>query len=303
MLLKPRKKSSELLILEFLNCRMALSPKDKQHYTNLAKGYEGEQKFDLWTEQLQCDCLILNDLLLKSNSTTFQIDALILTAEQINFYEVKNFEGDYFYDAEQDKFYKRPQYEIVNPLHQLARSKPLLNQLLLNQGFKTPIEDNVVFINNEFTLYQAPPDKPIIYPNQLKRYFNKFNVTPSKLSKRHFLLAEKLNSLHIADPPAKQIPPYHYEQLRKGITCSRCKSYALYIKWATCVCDECGCEEPLSYAVIRTVKEFQLLFPEHKITSKIIHDWCQVVKSKRTISNILGQNFKAVGERRWTHYV
>jgi len=43
---------------------MDLSDKDKQHYSNLKKGFEGEQQFDSWTGKLETDCLVLNDLLL-----------------------------------------------------------------------------------------------------------------------------------------------------------------------------------------------------------------------------------------------
>ncbi|HSU79021.1 MAG TPA: NERD domain-containing protein, partial [Candidatus Angelobacter sp.] len=66
---KSRTKSSELLILKSLNTRMNLSVKDKQHCFNLKKGYQGEVEFDLLTEKLQSDSLILNDLLLKFNNT------------------------------------------------------------------------------------------------------------------------------------------------------------------------------------------------------------------------------------------
>ena len=63
---KSRTESTELLILGSLNIRMNLSDKDRQHYFNLKKGYEGEVIFDSLTEKLQCECLILNDLLLKT---------------------------------------------------------------------------------------------------------------------------------------------------------------------------------------------------------------------------------------------
>jgi translation initiation factor 2 beta subunit (eIF-2beta)/eIF-5 len=282
---------------------MVLSSKEKLHYGNLAKGCDGEKKFDLWTEKLQCDCLVLNDLLLEVNNTTFQIDSIIITADKTYFYEVKNYEGDYLYDPQKDEFFKMPQlHKIINPLHQMERGKTLLNQLLFKNGFNIPVEASVVFINDDFTLYQAPPDKSVIYPNQIKRYFKKLNSTHSKLRKHHYLLAEKLISLHITNPLYKHIPSYSYEQLRKGVVCRRCNSYSLYIKWATCVCEECGSEESLSDAVLRTVKEFQLLFPGQKITTKTIYDWCQIVKTKRAISNILGQNFRVVGENRWIYY-
>lgn len=73
MVYKSRTESAELLILGSLNTRMNLSDKDKQHYLNLKKGYgyQGEVLFDSSIEKLQCECLILNDLLLKVNNTLF----------------------------------------------------------------------------------------------------------------------------------------------------------------------------------------------------------------------------------------
>lgn len=63
------------------------------------------------------------------NNTTFQIDSLIITHEKVYLYEIKNYEGDYFYQA--DKLYKKPRFEIINPLHQLSRSKALLRHFRL----------------------------------------------------------------------------------------------------------------------------------------------------------------------------
>jgi len=71
MLYKSRTESQDLLILKSLNVRMNLPDKDKHHYLNLKKGYEGEVIFDSSVEKLECDCFILNDLLLKFNNTVF----------------------------------------------------------------------------------------------------------------------------------------------------------------------------------------------------------------------------------------
>ncbi|MBY7144962.1 NERD domain-containing protein [Virgibacillus sp. NKC19-3] len=302
MLYKPRTISAELQTLKRLHLRMKLSPKDKQYFLHLHKGFEGELNFDAWTETLQCDCLILNDLLLKMNNTIFQIDSLIITADKIYFYEVKNYEGDFVYDAPSEKFHKTPQQEIVNPLHQLARSTSLLSQLLTKYRYTIPIEGLVVFINSEFTLYQAPLHKPFIYPNQIKRYMKQCNMIASKLNRNHFRLADQLLSLHIHDSPYKQLPIYSYDQLQKGVTCLKCNSFAISIKGSTCICEHCKSKEAISTAVMRAVKEFQLLFPEQKVTTNIIHDWCRVVKSKRTIIRILSQHLHVVRNHRWTYY-
>lgn len=298
---KSRVESTELQILRCLNTRMNLSEKDKQHYFNLQKGYEGEVMFDALTEKLlQCECLILNDLLLKMNNTTFQIDTLIIFSETIFFYEVKNHEGDYYYET--DRFYKKPKSEMNNPLTQISRSESLLRQLLQNLGFNYPIDASVVFINPEFTLYQAPLNKPLIFPTQVTRYLKKLNTVPSKLNGKHKLLADKLISLHIEDSPYKQLPQYNYGQVRKGMTCGICNSFSISVQGRKCVCDDCGYEEFVSAAVMRNVKEIKLLFPNLKITTNLIHDWCKVIKSKKRIKRILEKNLGIVGVHRWAYF-
>ena len=94
MAYKPRLVSDELKVLRILNSRMDLTPEQQKYYLYKEKGFEGEVRFDLITEQLQCDCLILNDLNLEVNNTFFQIDTLILFQEIIFLFEVKNYEGN-----------------------------------------------------------------------------------------------------------------------------------------------------------------------------------------------------------------
>ena len=283
---KSRTESTELLILKSLNTRRGLSDKDKQHYFNLKKGYAGEVLFDSFTEKLQCECLILNDLLLRINNTTFQIDTLIIISEIIYFFEVKNYEGDYYYES--DRLYKKPKTEMNNPLNQLSRSESLLRQLFQSLGFNIPIDASVVFINPEFTLYQTPLNKPFIFPTQVNRYLKNVNKIPSKVKwKNKKSLADKLISLHIIDSPFMQLPSYDYDQLRKGITCVECTSFSISVKGQNCICEECGHEEMVQAAVMRSVKEFKLSFLNQKITTNVIHDWCKVVNSKKRIRTIL----------------
>ena len=297
---KTRNKSIELLILSNLEKRLNLEKNDRLHYSNLQKGYEGELLFDSMTKKLQCNCYILNDLLLKVNNTTFQIDTIIITAETIYLYEVKNYKGNYYYET--DKFFKMPSTEIINPLYQLERSRSLLRQLLHKHGFNLPITASLIFINPAFTLYQAPLNKPIIFPTQLKQYLNKLNAIPTPLNQSHQRLAEKLISLHIDDSPFTQLPSYDYDQLQKGINCGKCNSFAINVQASNCVCRECGYKELVATAVMRGVKEFRLLFPEQKITTNKIHEWCQVVHPKKKIRVILGSSFQMRGTGRWAYY-
>lgn len=297
---KSRTESKELLILKSLNTRMSLPEKDKQHYLNIKKGFDGEVRFDTLTEKLQCECYIINDLLLKHNHTLFQIDTLIIFSDGINFFEVKNHDGDYYYES--GRLYKKPRSEIINPHIQLKKDESLLRQLLQKLGFNLPVNGSVVFINPEFTLYQAPLDQPFIFPTQIKNHLQNLGKKPSKLTAKHKQLAEKLVSLHITDSPYTQIPEYTIDKLQKGITCKLCDSFSVTVEGRKCVCHDCGFGELVEEAVIRSVDEIKLLFPDLKITTNLVYEWCKVIESKRRIARILEGNFKKVGVHQWASY-
>lgn len=118
--------------------------------------------------KLKNDFILINDLCLDFNNSELQIDSLIMARNIIYPFEIKNYDGDYRYDAESKNFYpKNSKDEIKNPLDQLKRSISLLRPLLKSLGWYSSIEGYVAFVNPEFTLYQAPLDAPIIYPTQL----------------------------------------------------------------------------------------------------------------------------------------
>lgn len=289
----------ELQLLESLLSRMDLAEKEKQYYLNLKKGFDGEQRFDQLTDKYQSKFLILNDLLLQVNNTTFQIDSLLI-ADTIHIFEVKNYSGDFYYES--DRIYKTPNLEIVNPLNQLSRSESLLRLLLQKLGFSFPINGSVIFINPEFMLYQAPTDKPFIFPTQINRFCKQLFSNSLKPTKKQKDLANKLSSLHITESPFSQLPTYEYQELRTGIICSKCKSFSVEALGKYCFCEICEEKELIEEAILRSVKEYKLLFPNAKITTVGIYDWCDGISSKKTISRILERNFNKVAARRWTHF-
>lgn len=300
MIYKPRTESTELLLFRSLNTRMNLSEKDKQYYYSLEKGYEGEVMFDTLTEKLQIECLIVNDLLLKKNNTTFQIDSLIILSDILYLFEIKNFEGDFYYES--DRLFMKNKSEVNNPLNQLSRCESLLRQLLQSLRFNSSISASVVFINPEFTLYQSPLNKPFIFPTQVRHFLRNLDRSPSKLNAKHKQLADELISQHITESPYSQLPSYHFNGLRKGMTCSKCNSFSISIRGAQSICHQCGHTEKAGVSIMRSVQEFKLLFPDEKITTNSIHDWCKVVQSKKRISRILDEHFKIVGVHQWSYY-
>ncbi|MCT8139459.1 NERD domain-containing protein [Anaerobacillus sp. CMMVII] len=302
MLIKSRYESAELKLFRSLNNRMNLSEKDFATYRSLEKGFIGEKKFDEWTEQLPDNFLIINDLLLECNNTTFQIDSVVIASGPTVFiFEVKNFEGDYVVDVEEwSTLYGT---NINNPIHQLKRCETLLCKLLKQLGINPNIVTNVVFINPEFTLYNSPLDLPIIFPTQIKRFMEKLKLKSAKLRKNEIELAKLLVSMHKTESPYKRTPPYSYELLQKGIPCVNCQSFNLYYTEKMIVCENCRQKEIAKAAILRSVEEFKLLFPDKRITTNGVYEWCNLNNSKKTIFRILSTNFKQVGQGKSAYFI
>ncbi|WP_226086371.1 nuclease-related domain-containing protein [Mesobacillus sp. S13] len=300
MILKTRYEPDELKIMNLLEPRMNFTEKEKQRHYRLKKGYEGEVKYDRWMKSLEIQNLTLNDLLLEASNTTFQIDSSVITQNKLLLFEVKDFEGEYYYEDERLKIIYGE--EIKDPLLQLKRNTSLFRQLLASLGFHLEIESYVIFINPEFTLYQAPKNAPNILPSQLNRFMKKLNKRQSKLNNIHQKIADKLLELHTVDNPYKRLPKYEYEQLKKGIVCGECHSFVDQVVKREFVCSHCGSHEKIDTAVLRNIEEVRLLFPDKKITTTLIYEWSNGALSRKVIRNILSDNFNVVSTKRHQYF-
>ncbi|AXF55529.1 nuclease-related domain-containing protein [Salicibibacter kimchii] len=301
MFSKERSTPTELRYFRYLRARINFSEDEKQYYLNLEKGFEGELQFDRWLKKaLTADCLILNDLLLDHNRSLFQIDSLLMFQNVIYLIDVKNFEGNFYLDNQQWHYISGK--ESKNPLLQMKRAESLFRQWLQKYGFTYTINGRIVFVHPEFYLYNASSHLPLIFPNQLPRFSKQLNDTPSKTSQKHKRLAELLISNHISESPNARIPDYDYLQLKKGVVCARCYGF-LTSKVSHWVCDACGYKEKHQDAVLRAVNEFKFLFPDKKLTTKAIYDWCALKGDKRTIRFILLKHFDRIGYGSSSHFV
>lgn len=293
MIIQERPEPLDLLIFKMLLARMDLSENDHANYVVRQKGYEGELKSDEWLKGLTDHWLVLHGLLLKYDGSEFQIDTLIIAYEKIYILDVKNYEGDYFFDGE--KWFTKTNPNMKNPLHQLERCETLFRKLLLKLGYNYPIESHLVFNHPEFHLYTTTINLPIVFPTQLNRFLKKLNSRPVKLNQRYHNLAHQLASLHILESPYTRVPPYNYQDLRKGNLCSKCCTFSTMNNKNKLVCDRCGSIKSVDDSVLRNVKEFVLLFPDRKITTNGIYEWCGGVVSKKTVRRILLNNYKLDG--------
>ncbi|OIJ17136.1 hypothetical protein BKP37_00970 [Anaerobacillus alkalilacustris] len=301
MIIKTRNESNELLLFRQLNLRLNLLEKDKLYYSYLEKGYEGELAFDNIIDHLRENWLILNDLLLEINNTTFQVDKVLISPDKTYLFEVKNYEGDYYIEG--DRWYLTPKTEIINPHVQLQRCESLFRRLLNKVGFNPSIEAYVIFINPEFHLYNAPCNLPIVYPAQLKRFIKQITTFNLKLNDTHNKLADKLLSFHLKESPFTKVPKYNLNQCKKGMICPSClKMYSNKSINGFLLCQFCGNKEGIEEAVLRSVDEYKILFPAQPITTTIMVDWCRVV-SKKYVQKVLNGNLQLKRHGRSSYYI
>ncbi|WP_138419102.1 nuclease-related domain-containing protein [Aquibacillus sediminis] len=297
--MNPRKKSSELVTLEMLNHRMPLSPDEKKRLAKLEKGYQGEKKFDGMLETLGQQAIILTDLLLETNNTKFQIDSIVILQNMLYLFEVKNYEGDFY--VEEDRWFTMSKREISSPIEQVNRSNLLLRQLLQQHGLHFQIKPYLLFVNDAFTLYQAPKDPTIVFPTQLSRFLENMRHEPATLGARHKKVANKLLSLRTKENPCNI--EYTYDQLKKGIVCAECGGFITHTYFNTLMCSECNHVELMDKAISRSVEEFLHLFPMKKITLPTVYEWCGQLLSKKKIREVLGKHYYLIREGRASHYV
>lgn len=301
LILKERVESAELKLLRMLKARGGLL--DDSRFWNLEKGYQGEVVFDKWFSSLDGEWIVVNDLLLEHAGSVFQIDSLVIGLDRVYLFEVKNFEGDFL--LEQDRWYSGSK-EIKDPLMQMQRCETALRQLLRSLGYQSPIESTLIFINPEFTLYNCSPKLPIVFCSQLNRFSKKLlqqSASSGRLHARHSRLAEKLCELHLVKSPYERLPEYRYEELRKGIVCVGCGGMGVRHHHRMIECERCGSKEELDRALIRSIKECCSLFPQIKITTKIIHGWIGEMVSKKIIQRVLQDNYLLIGHGKSANYV
>ena len=290
MLIKPRTKSISHFILESLNYRMHLSNEDKRRYQNQRKGFQGEQLFDQRLNHAQQCGFVVNDLLLSSKDTSYQMDSILILNKELIIYEVKNYTGEYCY--EKNTLLSRNGYSLQNPVDQVQRKKTYLHNWLLNNGYSHKVKAYVVFINSKFYIYKLPTTNAILFAGQLNRHFKTLGKSTRSVSAHDKKLALALAKQHNGNYRPDNLPSYGFENLKKGILCPKCFSFKHTDTREKRICTVCGHTEKTADAIYRSILEFQVLFPEIPVSVQTIFIWCGGVYSKYRIRTLLNKEMK-----------
>lgn len=304
MIYKKRKKPTVLAMLEVLYKRSQLSAKVHKYYLNQKKGYKGECCFDVLTEKIKCDCLILNDLPFQNDGNEFQIDALIITAHAIYLYEIKNYEGTYYY---KDGFFHSvfSEFKFESPIEWLNRKETYLQKILYEYGIKLPIKSFTVFVNPEFTLYNVSYSERVLLPTSIPGHFRQMDQLDGELTEEHAYIASKLCEVSAQYiQTLKGVPDYEYDDLKKGLICENCGEFIQEVKGKskTITCAGCGHREVASDCVLRHIEECKVMCPERKLALNLVYSWCGSTVSEKRIRYVLKMYYQAHGSGRGRYY-
>lgn len=296
-------KSETLLLLESLVFRLADQEKFSHYLHRETKGHDGERKLYDELKKLTTDHIILSNLFFETkDEQKFQIDHLLLIGNVLFIYEVKNYEGEWNYGSE--LFVKRNNFSCPNPLIQLTRTKNCLKQLLQDLGFLgIEVKAAVAFVNPHFTLFNVPMGKALILPTQIVHHIQMMNQFESITDSLRKIAQKLLENQSQANPFRKNIPPYRFEELKKGLRCKNCGDFVHPTTTKSYHCSSCTCFGNVSEAILAAASEFRRLFPDRKLTVQTLYEWSGKSCPKQRFSNVLRANFKMQGKYRGTYYL
>ena len=283
--------TKELQCYSYIYGRRSFSKREKVTYQTLHKGYTGEKKFaQLIRKKLTNNHLALYGLLFEDRGNLYQIDCLLIFSNQILPIEIKYFQGEYEFkdDSLLDCLHQK---EYRNPLHQLKRSTIYLHDLLQKLRTKLPMQPHLVFNHEQFTLFHAKRKTPIILPTQIHSFLNQLQQIQGVIQQHHYHLADQLKQLHLPTSPYERLPKYEYNSLRKGVLCHHCRD-KMKVHHRKLKCISCAYTELLDSGILRNTIEFHVLFPDEKIKTGMIEEWCGGIVSRKTINRILTSYFK-----------
>jgi len=257
-------------------------------HARLLKGFEGELQFDLWLANERY--LKLNDVYLKIENSTIQLDSVLFIDDKIIAVDIKNYSSKY---RVIDNHWSNEYRTLPNPLESITRQHFLLSKLFPKQQ----IVMMMVFINPKFSIDKAFHNKNIYMHydrlrllNDLKNYGHSNSKSLKHLNHMKRYITDGSIFMKNYDFSDKQI--------KSGILCSCRKEISSCIQ-PSCkytVCKYCNTKHNTKELIRNNIIEW-ITIHKRPITYKEACIWCEGVSGK-TIQRVLTKYFIREGKNR-----
>lgn len=285
--------------LRALKWRLPLDDDSKYYLERLERGFEGENEFSEILASYN-SCTSIHDFTFEIDGSTRQIDTVSLSNNECILFEVKNYIGDFIYKDDEFYVYHNMQ-KIPSPVRQVDEASSKFRELLQRIGVRKSVRHYVVFINEEFHLYNAPDHLSIITRAQLRRVLDNLARNRDAVNDTTLQLKEKLLAHNIKDTRPAQII-YHYDDLKKNVFCFNDGTPLHLSGRNSFTCEICDFKTSVKEVVLETARDFSVLFPTEKITVPALIDFSGGVLTKHNLQKALNEECVRHNKGRGTYY-
>lgn len=272
--------------LRALKWRLPLDDDSKYYLERLERGFEGENEFSEIISSYN-SCTSIHDFTFEIDGSTRQIDTVSLFNNECILFEVKNYIGDFIYKDDEFYVYHNMQ-KISSPVRQVDEASSKFRELLQRIGVRKSVRHVVVFINEEFHLYNAPDHLSIITRAQLRRMLDNLARNRDAVNDTTLQLKKELLAHNIKDTRPTQVI-YHYDNLKKNVFCFNDGSPLHLSGRNSFTCEICDFKTSVKEVVLETARDFSVLFPTEKITVPALIDFSGGVLTKHNLQKALNE--------------
>ena len=289
-------KADSLKLLEILDYRENnLSIENKKLLSSLRKGNHGELEAIQFIKEYGLSHWRIIRNYWGDYNGRFESDLILITSTSCYVFEVKNYFGKFIYNNGHSSIDDR---ELTSDcVFQTRRSYKNIRNLLQDEVHPSNVHGVLLFIgeHNDVYIESLIDDIEIVKRSGFMRFIQRIvqdehSYHGNKISIRK--IEEKLLRHAISNP--FNLPPLTFSEtqnLRKGISCCECQSFAVEISrnFITCLC---GNVENRREAMIRTICEYGALTYNQPLIAKQLYDFIAVDTSYSFLFRILSTYFK-----------
>ncbi len=287
-------KHRDLLWLEEMQKRGGLTLEGQRDLKNKRGGFQGEDEFGKIMRQCMLEhWQLLQDVHLKTFSGEIQIDAILVNNLGFTVFEVKNYTADYQYS--QGRWQVNGRLKYHDGFLQLERTTGLLKQLLQQNGFKLPMLNYVVYINEEDTVEIDDDSLPYLKRSKLHRFIkdtiDKCQKAPNKNYQRE---SEWLLNQHQTDERRLTLTADSYQKIKKHPYCVACTSFDIETHRYHIHCLSCHHKESKEKMIVRSICCYGILFPYEQLTAAELTRFLGPTINYSTLLRTLAKNFTRI---------
>ncbi|WP_339226777.1 nuclease-related domain-containing protein [Oceanobacillus sp. FSL K6-2867] len=264
----------------------------EREYGKYLKGYMGEVKVDYYLQFLEPMSTILQDVCLKVDGTSVQLDNIIISQHAIYIVEVKNYSGTIIFDTALNQFIRddsRKETGFSHPIAQTELQKLKLQNWLHHHGFANIPIYTFIAISEPSTVIKVlgdtePIAKVAVHGERIPHII--LNIE-KQLEHTNKFMHQKIGHA-IARKCIdfdKEIIKEHgikREDIMNGVKCTNCNMLGMKRIPKSWQCPKCNHKDQRAH--YQTINEYLFLFPW--ITNKECKNFLQV-DSRHMVSKTL----------------